>query len=70
MSYTIVGLRENGNLAAYDCAAKDVSLEALERIFIDHEYSQVLVIENKGDNSGSVKRYEYMRVPSVHEVPM
>ncbi len=69
MEYTIVGLRENGQLAAYDCVATDVSLEMLERICVNNNYSQALVLENECGNSGTVKRYEYRQEPSLREVP-
>ena len=66
MHYTIVGLRETGELAVYDRSAAKPDLAEVQRICHNFEYSQVLVMENSV--GGDCKRYEYDAAPRVREV--
>ena len=66
MTYTIVAVRENGELAVYDRSAAKPSLEQVEQMCHNFEYSQVLVMENSC--GGDCKRYEYDRLPRIREV--
>ena len=68
MTYTIVGIRETGELASYGRSESKPSLEDAEVICHNFEYSQLLVLENKV--SGYVQRYEYDREPRIRAVPM
>lgn len=68
MHYTIVGLKETGQLAAYDRSAARPSLEDVGRICHTFGYSQLIVMEN--DIGGDVRRYAYDRAPKIREVPL
>lgn len=66
MHYTIVALRETGELAVYGRSEPKPTLEQVEQLCHGWGYSQVLVIENKVD--GGTQRYEYDREPRIREV--
>ena len=68
MHYTIIGLRETGELSSYGRSEPLPSLVEVGKICHNFGYVQVLVLENK--MGGYAQRYEYDIKPRAREVPM
>ena len=69
MGYTIVGLRETGDMTLHDrdCLSPP-DQAALEEICCDYSYIQVVVSEDRF--GGYAKRYVYSLEPRLTEAPM